>query len=118
MGGMNIFFVFNRRGKLVLATPKISGSILKGVTRHALLTLAGDLGYVAEECHIRFRCEVSGGDLQAAARSGTVNPQAARPNNPAMKRACPAASPLVSHLTLPFRIMCTVSIPCSVRHAP
>ena len=33
-----------------------------------------------------------------------------------MKRAWPTASPFASHLTPPFRIMCTVSIPCIVRH--
>jgi branched-chain amino acid aminotransferase len=66
MGGMNIFFVFNRGGKLVLATPKTSGSILKGVTRDALLTLAGDLGYMAEECHITFE------EWKAGCKSGAL----------------------------------------------
>ena len=65
-----------------------------------------------------FYCEVWREALQTAAKWSIVESgQAARPNNPAMKRAWPTASPLASHLTLPFRIMCTVSIPCIVRHA-
>ncbi len=42
---------------------------------------------------------------------------AAMPNSSAMKCAWPTASPLASHLTLPFRIMATASIPCKVRQA-
>ena len=39
------------------------------------------------------------------------------PNNWLMKRACCFASPFATHRTLPFRIMCTASIPCKVLHA-
>src|SRR3954454_22606319 len=46
LGGMNIFFV--RAGELI--TPKLSGTILPGVTRDSLLVLARDLGIrVSEE---------------------------------------------------------------------
>ena len=34
-----------------------------------------------------------------------------------MKLACAMASSLATHLTRPFRIIATVSIPCKVRHA-
>jgi branched-chain amino acid aminotransferase len=54
MGGMNIFFVLNKGRKKTLLTPKASGSLLKGVTRDTLLTLASDLGYDAEEGRITF----------------------------------------------------------------
>ncbi|MBC7946354.1 MAG: branched-chain amino acid aminotransferase [Chitinophagaceae bacterium] len=47
-GTMNVMFVIN--GKLV--TPPVSDSILDGVTRDSLLTLAGDLGYPTEERRI------------------------------------------------------------------
>jgi branched-chain amino acid aminotransferase len=75
MGGMNIYFVFQRDGKPVLATPRISGSILQGVTRDALLTLAGDLGYLAEECRITFDDWKSGcenGAISEAFACGTA----------------------------------------------
>lgn len=47
VGTMNIMFVYE--GKKVV-TPRLSGSILPGITRDSLLTLAADLGYeVAED---------------------------------------------------------------------
>ncbi len=45
VGAMNIFFV--RQGKLV--TPKLSGSILRGITRQSILELAPTLGLPATE---------------------------------------------------------------------
>lgn len=48
MGGMNIFFVLRDAGQPVLVTPRASGSLLKGVTRDTILTLASDMGYRAE----------------------------------------------------------------------
>jgi branched-chain amino acid aminotransferase len=44
-GFMNVMFVLND----VLVTPPLSDSILEGVTRDSLLTLAKDLGYKTEE---------------------------------------------------------------------
>ena len=53
MGGMNVFFVFERNGRKVLATPSLARStILPGVTRQSLLQIARDLGYEAEEREI------------------------------------------------------------------
>jgi branched-chain amino acid aminotransferase len=46
VGAMNICFVYG--GKHIV-TPKLSGSILPGITRKSLLTLAPDLGYEASE---------------------------------------------------------------------
>jgi branched-chain amino acid aminotransferase len=46
LGGMNIFFVLDD-GTLV--TPELTGSILEGVTRDTLITLAGDLGHEVEQ---------------------------------------------------------------------
>ena len=44
-GMMNVMFVIND----VLVTPPLSDSILDGVTRDSLLTLANDLGYKTEQ---------------------------------------------------------------------
>jgi branched-chain amino acid aminotransferase len=49
MGGMNIFFVYDVGGRPTLVTPQLTGTLLPGVTRDSLLTLAKDLGYGAEE---------------------------------------------------------------------
>ncbi|MGH7721239.1 MAG: branched-chain amino acid aminotransferase [Candidatus Dormibacteria bacterium] len=46
LGGMNLFFVFDGAS---LVTPELTGTILGGVTRDSLLTLAADLGYTAVE---------------------------------------------------------------------
>jgi branched-chain amino acid aminotransferase len=46
LGGMNIFLVLDD-GTLV--TPEISGTILEGITRDSIITLAKDLGHTVEE---------------------------------------------------------------------
>ena len=49
MGGMNLYFVYGSGSSARIVTPALTGTLLPGVTRDSLLTLAGDLGYVAEE---------------------------------------------------------------------
>jgi branched-chain amino acid aminotransferase len=46
LGGMNLYFVY-ADGSIV--TPTLSGSILPGITRESILTLAGDLGHEVTE---------------------------------------------------------------------
>lgn len=45
---MNLYFVYGNK----IVTPTLTGSILEGVTRDSLLTLARDLGYEPEEGRI------------------------------------------------------------------
>ncbi len=61
-GMMNVMFVIDN----VLLTPPLSDSILDGVTRDSLLTIAGDLGYKTEERPI------SVFELQAAFENGSI----------------------------------------------
>ena len=49
MGGMNLYFVYGSGSSARIVTPALTGTLLPGVTRDSLLTLAADLGYVAEE---------------------------------------------------------------------
>jgi branched-chain amino acid aminotransferase len=49
LGGMNVFLITSD-GKLV--TPALTGTILDGITRSAILTVAADLGLVTEERRI------------------------------------------------------------------
>jgi branched-chain amino acid aminotransferase len=49
MGGMNLFFVYEKQGQVKLVTPKLTGSLLPGITRDSILRLAPDFGYTAEE---------------------------------------------------------------------
>ena len=61
-GMMNVMFVIND----TLVTPPLSDSILDGVTRDSLLTLAKDLGYKTE---VR---PVAVAELEAAFKTGTI----------------------------------------------
>ena len=54
MGGMNIFFVYQSNGRTTLVTPKLSGSLLPGITRDSLLLIGPMLGYSVEERTISF----------------------------------------------------------------
>ncbi|MET9708596.1 branched-chain amino acid aminotransferase [Nocardiopsis alba] len=49
MGGMNLWFVFGEGENARLRTPPLTGTLLPGITRESLLTLAPDLGIPAEE---------------------------------------------------------------------
>lgn len=49
MGGMNLYFVEGGGDDAVLVTPHLTGTLLPGVTRDSILTVAGDLGLKAEE---------------------------------------------------------------------
>ncbi|MFF1677174.1 branched-chain amino acid aminotransferase [Streptomyces sp. NPDC058256] len=48
LGGMNLYFVYGNK----IVTPALTGSLLAGVTRDSLLTVARDLGYESEEGRI------------------------------------------------------------------
>lgn len=61
-GMMNVMFVINNK----LVTAPLSDSILDGVTRDSLLTLAKDLGYQAEERPIAVA------ELEEAFKNGTI----------------------------------------------
>jgi branched-chain amino acid aminotransferase len=61
-GNMNVFFVIND----TLITPPLSDSILDGITRDSLLTIARNLAYKTEER------PVSVSELESAFRNGTI----------------------------------------------
>ena len=66
MGGMNLFFVYGSGPGARIMTPKLTGSLLPGVTRDSLLTLAPDLGIPASEG------EISVEQWQAGCESGEI----------------------------------------------
>jgi branched-chain amino acid aminotransferase len=49
MGTNNLYFVYGNGPSARLVTPALSGTLLPGITRDSLLTLAADLGYSVEE---------------------------------------------------------------------
>ncbi len=46
---MNLYFVYGSGSSARVVTPALTGTLLPGVTRDSLLTLAAELGYTAEE---------------------------------------------------------------------
>jgi branched-chain amino acid aminotransferase len=52
LGGMNLFFVHGEGERAELVTPPLTGTILPGVTRDTLITLAGDLGMRVTEAPV------------------------------------------------------------------
>ena len=75
MGGMNLFFVFGSGGTARLVTPELSGSILPGVTRDALLQLATDAGFAVEERKIdvdEWQKKVAAGEITEVFACGTA----------------------------------------------
>lgn len=72
LGGMNIFFVFDDGS---VQTPPLTGTILPGITRDSLLTLARDMGLtVREEAYAIDQCraDAASGRLREAFACGTA----------------------------------------------
>jgi branched-chain amino acid aminotransferase len=72
LGGMNVFFVFDD-GSLV--TPPVSGTILEGVTRDAIRTLAAEHGHATVERPIdidEWRAGVTSGRITEVFACGTA----------------------------------------------
>jgi branched-chain amino acid aminotransferase len=75
MGGMNLCFVYGKGRAARLMTPALTGTLLPGVTRDALLDLAVDLGYQAEEGRIsteEWRAACADGSLTEVFACGTA----------------------------------------------
>jgi branched-chain amino acid aminotransferase len=66
MGGMNLYFVKGKGTDATIFTPKLTGTLLPGVTRDSILSVAADLGYKVEEGMI------STSDWQAGIASGEI----------------------------------------------
>jgi branched-chain amino acid aminotransferase len=75
MGGMNLFFVYGSGDDARVVTPALTGTLLPGVTRDSLLTLAPDLGVPAEEGRIsieEWRAGNASGELSEVFACGTA----------------------------------------------
>ncbi len=66
MGSNNLFFVFGSGSQTEVVTPELTGSILAGVTRDALLVLAKELG-----CQVTER-RISGSEWLEGAAEGRI----------------------------------------------
>ncbi|WP_406145754.1 branched-chain amino acid aminotransferase [Streptomyces sp. NBC_01012] len=76
LGGMNLYFVYGQEdGGKRIVTPSLSGSLLAGVTRDSLLTVARDLGYASEEGRVsidQWRGDTENGTLTEVFACGTA----------------------------------------------
>lgn len=75
MGTNNLFFVFGSGSEARLVTPELSGSLLPGITRDSLLTLAADSGYQVEERKIsveEWRKGAESGEITEVFACGTA----------------------------------------------
>ena len=75
MGGMNLYFVYGSGDSARLVTPALTGSLLPGITRDSLLTVAHDLGIRAEEGQIsveQWRDGCASGDITEVFACGTA----------------------------------------------
>ncbi|MET8650370.1 MULTISPECIES: branched-chain amino acid aminotransferase [Nocardia] len=75
MGTNNLFFVFGSGSEARLVTPELSGSLLPGITRDSLLTLAADSGYPVEERKVsveEWRKGAESGDISEVFACGTA----------------------------------------------
>ncbi|MFD6860150.1 branched-chain amino acid aminotransferase [Rhodococcus sp. NPDC060090] len=75
MGGMNLYFVYGEGPDARLVTPELSGSLLPGITRESLLTLAIDSGLSVEEQRIstdEWREKAASGEITEVFACGTA----------------------------------------------
>src|SRR5215470_2392632 len=75
MGGMNLFFVYGSGKDARIMTPPLTGSLLPGITRDSLLTLAPDLGLPASEGAIsveQWRADCESGEISEVFACGTA----------------------------------------------
>ena len=75
MGGMNLWFVYGSGDDARLCTPPLTGTLLPGITRKSLLTLAPDLGIPAEEKPLstdQWRAAAESGELTEVFACGTA----------------------------------------------
>ncbi len=75
MGGMNLFFVYGSGANARLLTPGLTGTLLPGITRDSVLTLAPDLGIPAAEGSIsvdEWRTGCESGEITEVFACGTA----------------------------------------------
>ena len=75
MGGMNLYFVKGKGADATIFTPKLTGTLLAGITRDSILTVAKDLGYKVVEGMIstdEWRDGIASGEITEIFACGTA----------------------------------------------
>ena len=75
MGGMNLYFVKGIGAGATVMTPQLTGTLLPGITRDSILSVAKDLGYKVQEAMVSiddWRDGVASGDITEIFACGTA----------------------------------------------
>ena len=75
MGGMNLYFVKGSGKDARVITPKLTGTLLPGITRDSILSVAKDLGYQVEEVMFSiddWRDGIASGEITEVFACGTA----------------------------------------------
>jgi branched-chain amino acid aminotransferase len=75
MGGMNLYFVKGKGTDARVVTPKLTGTLLPGITRDSILSAAKDLGYQTEEVMLSiddWRDGIASGEITEIFACGTA----------------------------------------------
>ena len=75
MGGMNLYFVKGKGADATVITPKLTGTLLPGITRDSILSVAADLGYKVDEIMLSvddWRDGVTSGEITEIFACGTA----------------------------------------------
>jgi branched-chain amino acid aminotransferase len=75
MGGMNLYFVKGKGADATVITPKLTGTLLPGITRDSILSVARDLEYKTEEVMLSiddWRDGVASGEITEIFACGTA----------------------------------------------
>ena len=75
MGGMNLYFVKGKGADATVITPKLTGTLLPGITRDSILSVAADLGYKVDEVMLSvddWRDGVTSGQITEIFACGTA----------------------------------------------
>ena len=75
MGGMNLYFVKGKGADATVITPKLTGTLLPGITRDSILSVARDLGYKVDEVMLSvddWRDGVTSGEITEIFACGTA----------------------------------------------
>jgi branched-chain amino acid aminotransferase len=75
MGGMNLFFVLGSGADAELVTPELTGTLLPGITRDSLITVARELGHTVTERKIsvdEWRSGTADGSITETFACGTA----------------------------------------------
>ena len=75
MGGMNLYFVKGSGKDATVVTPKLTGTLLPGITRDSILSVAKDLGYKTDEVMLSvddWRDGIASGEITETFACGTA----------------------------------------------